>query len=690
MADISDKKYNVERKKLLLMEDQKQEVTNLSLAFFDLTQYIRPLNFDCSLFEKGVSIHQEDRRISHLKNENFYFSPEQELALEEIKKDPRVILEAPTSFGKTLIVIEYIFREKPNNVVYIVPTNALSYELERKIKTNPSFSSYVVFDKAKATEKPANGKTDGKGYFFIGTQERYLEVKDVLPKKIDLFVIDEAYKLQETVAHVRAYKLSETFLDAIDTISKKIVLLSPNAIFTGFERFNFKIYQTTFNSVDKVINIVGIPEFFRILSEKCTKEKTILFCQTPDAISSVVDRIPTISNRNSPFADELSKDFHPDWTVVKLLRRGILCHHGLMPKYVQNRMINLFNNDENYPFLVGTNSISEGINTPAKNVFIHPETNILDHALLIKNTIGRAGRLGLYPIGHIFSTSPDLVSVDQEDITVALSLTKDEDTQEILDTRDSVKIAEFCKQYSIDEAFYDVLVSSYKISLSRLKKVFTALKKDYRYPGIANLPFMAHHVFNDDYTFYSAKYDSIYIRGALQPYYIIDKETKQYIYLNSFDDKITFFRMKYQEKMNKDLSNSSIVDGYMKFLYSILDYYICPIVNIAKDIVKKYPNFVFGKNVSETIKSFSRDYYETFFGIDLDSLSENQQKILLSLREYGLPIKNTIDISMINDIEKELNERFSMFDIVSAMKKIFDKNGQNSDKFKNILLKYFK
>ena len=30
------------------------------------------------------------------------------------------------------------------------------------------------------------------------------------------------------------------------------------------------------------------------------------------------------------------------------------------------------------------------------------------------------------------------------------------------------------------------------------------------------------------------------------------------------------------------------MDGYMKFIYSTLDYTICPIVNIAKDIVIHY------------------------------------------------------------------------------------------------------
>ena len=44
-----------------------------------------------------------------------------------------------------------------------------------------------------------------------------------------------------------------------------------------------------------------------------------------------------------------------------------------------------FNENENYHILFGTNSISEGINTVTKNLFIHPEYNNLKDLLLLKN-----------------------------------------------------------------------------------------------------------------------------------------------------------------------------------------------------------------------------------------------------------------------------------------------------------------
>ena len=46
----------------------------------------------------------------------------------------------------------------------------------------------------------------GEKTFFIGTQEKFLEFGSSIIGEIDLFVIDEAYKLQESIRNQRAYK----------------------------------------------------------------------------------------------------------------------------------------------------------------------------------------------------------------------------------------------------------------------------------------------------------------------------------------------------------------------------------------------------------------------------------------------------------------------------------------------------
>jgi len=178
-----------------------------------------------------------ERRIQHIDKEIF-FSPAQYEALKTLDEKERVILSAPTSFGKTLLIKEYIYLNQPKHIVYIVPTNALAYELEKSFKGNANFDNYIIFDKCTAVDKIHNEKLASENLFFIGTQEKYLELSNEMLGDIDLFVIDEAYKLHESVTHQRAYKLSETFLDSITNKSKKVFLLTPKAIFNGFEKYN--------------------------------------------------------------------------------------------------------------------------------------------------------------------------------------------------------------------------------------------------------------------------------------------------------------------------------------------------------------------------------------------------------------------------------------------------------------------
>ena len=69
------------------------------------------------------------------------------------------------------------------------------------------------------------------------------------------------------------------------------------------------------------------------------------------------------------FIDHLSAVFGNEWIVVQALRHGIGIHHGLVPKYIQREIISLFNSGD-ISVLVSTTTITEGINTTAKNVIV--------------------------------------------------------------------------------------------------------------------------------------------------------------------------------------------------------------------------------------------------------------------------------------------------------------------------------
>lgn len=671
--------YNKQRKILLEELDKGKEVPILDLGMYDLTPYFKD-EFDVSLSEAIMLNKNYERKIEHV-DKNIFFSPPQYRALRTLKEFDKVILSAPTSFGKTLLIKEYIYTCKPRKVVYIVPTNALAYELEKSFKENSKFSEYEIFDKCSTVEN-MNGN---EKLFFIGTQEKFLEIDKDMMGDVDLFVIDEAYKLHESIRQQRAYKLSETFLDSMTRKSKKIFLLTPKAKFTGFEKYEFNVFESSFNAVEKNYIIMDERDFFGKMLEKGENEKTILFCSSPKQINSTYEVIKNSIHKEemNDFVKILEADIHPDWSVIKLLKAGILTHHGQMPKYVQNRMINLFNQDKKYNVLLGTNSISEGINTVTKNLFIHPDCNNLSNTLLLKNTIGRAGRLGEYPIGYVYST----VEIEQEvenQIEISLAISDEEELSEIEDSKNVEKILQFSEDYNIEFDLCQELLIKYKMSLVKMGKLLNALMKDCKFPGITNLPFIANRAFENEYNGMMSN-DKILIAGYLNSFY---KNGTEKVYLNDFSSRLSYYKMKNEVGQGGD--NTEIINLYMQFIYSTLEYYIMPVVKIGLEINDANSNWKFGLNVVESLEECKRKYYSKTYGsLDVDGLSETHMRIIGAMKDYGMMsvIKN-INVEILDELESCLNIRYSTIDVLRAIEYLSIHSEKNKNFYLDIKRKY--
>ena len=671
----TDSKYNYKRKRILEELDQNHTISNISLGMYDLTPYYNFEDFDCSLTEKILLNKNLDRKVLHSESEIF-FSPPQQKAFKVLEEFDRVILSAPTSFGKTMLIKEYIYKKRPRNIVYIVPTNALAYELEKSFKDNYAFKDYLIYDKcADSLQNSPERKC-----LFVGTQEKYLELDKESLGVIDLFVIDEAYKLQDKVDNQRAYKLSATFLDSITSNTRQIFLLTPIAKLNGFENYRFHIFLSDFNVVEKKYKIISENVFFEHLAEIGSKEKTILFCGDPNQINKSYESIKNLilEKKENDFTRLLEKSIHPEWSVVKLLKLGILTHHGQMPKYIQNKMINLFNERNDYNLLLGTNSISEGINTVTKNLFIHPDYNFSKDKLLLKNTVGRAGRLGQYPIGYIYSCRPIEELVESE-IEIELAISDKDNLEEITDSNNEERIRDLSIKHGIDYELCNDLIKVNKISLKRLDSILSALENDQMYPDYSNVTYIACKALGKRNYTTNCKNDKILIKGYLGIYYIKNNEN---IYLNNFEDRIVY----YSEKSGNN-DKTEIINLYMQFIYSTLEYSIMPIVNIGLEIEEKCSDFAFGVNVVESLKACRRMYNKTIYGsLIIDDLTDAHKRILSAFKDYGMvsDIKH-ITIDILNEIEGSLGVRYSTLDVINAIKRL-SKSSQNNKLFYNRLI----
>lgn len=107
-------------------ENKTNKVREIADKLFTLglTMYSRNYSFD-SLFYNSFAQSFLDVKVS--------LHPEQLNVIENLNEQEGVIFSAPTSFGKTFVVFEYIAREQPKNIVLIVPTLALVDEYNKKI-----------------------------------------------------------------------------------------------------------------------------------------------------------------------------------------------------------------------------------------------------------------------------------------------------------------------------------------------------------------------------------------------------------------------------------------------------------------------------------------------------------------------------------------------------------------------------
>lgn len=158
-----------------------------NLFALDLTLYSSNYTFDSILYN-AFAASSLDSDIS--------LHPSQMEILEIIKNNSASIISAPTSFGKTFCIFEYIYREKPNTVVLIVPTLALIDEYKRKIiKTyKEEFSQYKIYTTiSKEKDYDFNKKN-----IFILTHDKIVQDNTYeIFKSIDFLAIDEIYKLEK-------------------------------------------------------------------------------------------------------------------------------------------------------------------------------------------------------------------------------------------------------------------------------------------------------------------------------------------------------------------------------------------------------------------------------------------------------------------------------------------------------------
>lgn len=370
------------------------------------------------------------------------FTDAQYNVFEEMKKRNHYSFSGSTSFGKSFIFeafTKHIIKEhnKTDNIAFIVPTKALINQVGSRLKEIVDEFGYKVITTPVIPKVFLN--QDNK-YIFVFTAERLiLYFTDKNNPQIDYLFVDEAHKLlskKDTRTPLLYHALvlakrksvniyfaspnipnADVFLEMInnstdesmsiiespvtqnrffiDTVENKSFMMSDYGDDIVFPKFDFK-------ENDIIGNLQLVLESF---SED---RQSIIYCNTVDkTIQTAIDFADRCSKIDSEEIDEVIKlideRIHHQYYLKKCLNKGIAYHFGGIPEEIKLRIENLYKQGL-IKFLFCTSTLLEGVNLPAKNIFILSE-KIGDGIMSdidFWNLAGRAGRLRKDISGNIF------------------------------------------------------------------------------------------------------------------------------------------------------------------------------------------------------------------------------------------------------------------------------------------------
>ncbi|MBA2864910.1 DEAD/DEAH box helicase [Methanococcus maripaludis] len=371
-------------------------------------------------------IRTEFHKSRHLSDK--YYHEEQKILSEILDEGKNLIVSAPTSFGKSLLIEDIVASGKYQNIVVIQPTLALLDETRKKLKKYADSYKIII----KTSQLPS----EDMGNLFLLTSERVMEY-EYFPETIDLLILDEFYKLSAKRDDERSDTLNNAFNLLVNKYGAKFYLLGPNikGISEGFaERYGAEFYKTDYSLVDiesidcftghkKENKELKKERLFKLLLE-LQDEQTIIYCSSPSKVNEYSREFQKYLEkhgkgriRDLPLLEWIRKYIGSGWNILDCLEYGIGIHNGALQKHITTSIIDYFNTKQlNYLFC--TSTIIEGVNTTAKNIVYFDKTkgsnkklDFFDYC----NIKGRSGRMMEHYIGKIYNFNEP---PKQEDIII--------------------------------------------------------------------------------------------------------------------------------------------------------------------------------------------------------------------------------------------------------------------------------
>lgn len=340
----------------------------------------------------------------------------------ETKKDDTISVIAPTSYGKSELILSAVKEYAGRKICVLTSTKALLIQTKKRVQQ----ISKAIFP--KIVVHPEMYNPSDSSCLAVLTQERLLRIfkKDSL-LSFDCIIVDEAHEMLDDDSR------SRTLANVIIVAQKR----NPKVAFKFLTPFlvdstNLKARYTTYNiegfKVSEYIktekyflydlrNHTGLKLYDQFLNKylpisdnrNCGFEedvvkaysagKNIIYLNKPMDIEkfalALADVLPEVDSELIQTAcDNISEYLQPQYNLLICLRKGIIYHHGSVPDAIRIYIEDLYKKDDAVRYVVTSSTLLSGINLPAERMFIldnkRGRSNLSHDSF--KNLVGRVCR----------------------------------------------------------------------------------------------------------------------------------------------------------------------------------------------------------------------------------------------------------------------------------------------------------
>lgn len=407
------------------------------------------VNFSYNFYSEAQMDFRE--RLNTVDDLDFPLTDYQRSLWVNLSSDEDIITVAPTSAGKTHIILSYLLKRLAESdgafAAIVVPTRALISEVAGKLYKLAQDNN--VENDIEICSVPKEGDFGSKT-FFVMTQERLYELLQRGDIYFNYLFIDEAHNISDKSRGVLLHLAIERLLE--DSFPQVIISMPAenyqDAFSTIFGEIEFKKEITNHSPVSKILisvmpkgkslvisrhnsdNVKTIPKGFKdknladIVFKLGHGHSNIIYRSRTADCEKIADDIAKLIPQNldnellSEAADYVEKFIHSDFSLANNLRKGVAFHYGPLPSSIRIMVENLAK-DDHIKYIACTSTLAEGVNLPAKNLFMkNPIQPIMNQKservedVKINNITGRAGRMLQHFSGNVFMVQPDVWQFD--------------------------------------------------------------------------------------------------------------------------------------------------------------------------------------------------------------------------------------------------------------------------------------